>query len=220
MTIPQNIKAVIFDADGLMINSEPAWLKTHDDFLKKYNIVMDEEALGKLHGIGLKQLIVRLRDDFHLEKSVEDLLSEYREVFYKNFSASEEMKIMEGVEEVAQTFFERGFQLAVATGGHTKKSMEEMLMTFNLLKYFEVIVSGDEVEKGKPNPDIFLLTAEKLGRLPSECLVLEDSVNGVVAAKAAGMRVVGVNKVSKYYHDMKEAGADEVFKSLRELISL
>jgi beta-phosphoglucomutase-like phosphatase (HAD superfamily) len=218
MKISENIKAVIFDVDGLMIDSEPTWNKTHDLFLEKYNIVIDEKERASLTGIGLKQLISDLHQRFHLEKSADDLLSEYREIFYKNFSASNASRAIEGVEGVVKYFYENGFHLAIATGGHTESEMQVMLKAFNLLKYFSVIISGDEVNKGKPHPDIFLLTARRFDLDPSRCLVFEDSVNGVLAGKAAGMYVIGVNKDEKVYNQLKEAGADEVFYNISELL--
>ena len=127
------------------------------------------------------------------------------------------MDLIEGVEEFVKKLYEVGYQLAVAPGGHTKESMEEMLKTFNLLKYFPVIVSSDEVVRGKPKPDVFLFAAEKLGRKPLEWLVLEDSVNGVLAGKAAGMRVVAYRTPFNEQHDLSPA--DSVITDLLALTS-
>jgi len=218
MKIPENIKAVIFDVDGVIIDSEPTWIKSHDEFFGKHNVILSEDEKSSLRGIGLKQLIIRLHKDFNLQKSVDDLLAEYREIFYKNFSGSGDMKAVEGVEEVVKYFYNNGLRLAIATGGHSVSEMEKMLTQFNLLKYFEVIVSGDEVEKGKPDPDVFLLAAEKLKAKPSECLVIEDSINGVTAGKAAGMVVWGVNKNPAVYDNLKKTGVDEVYYSFKELL--
>jgi len=91
---------------------------------------------------------------------------------------------------------------------------------FNLSNYFSVIVSSDQVKKGKPYPDVYLFTAKLLFLEPNDCLVLEDTVNGVLAGKAAGMEVFGVNKDEKIKKELKNAGADKVFSSLLEIKSL
>lgn len=208
------IKAVIFDVDGVIIDSEPAWQKSHDEFIEKYNLDVDAKYKATFRGIGLKELILQLKEKFHLEKSVDELLEEYREIFYKNFFDSEEMKLLEGVEECVRSFYDQGFKLAVATGGHTGEEMHKILEELNLLKYFQAVVSSDEVHRGKPNPEVFLLTAQKLDVTPDECLVIEDSVNGVLAGKAAKMYVIGVNAEEGILDQLKENGADEIIKSL------
>lgn len=215
--LPGMIKAVIFDFDGLIVNSEPAWLQSHHDFIEKYDLDVTHEQRVSFRGIGLKELVMRLREQFQLDKSVEELLNEYREIFYKNFINSKEMHLLEGVEECVKMFSQQGYQLAIATGGHTPETMNTLLASFKLLEYFPVIVSCDEVDRGKPHPEVFLHTAEKLGRQPAECLVIEDSVNGVKAGKAARMLVFGINQDEKIYTKLKAAGADEVFHSLLEI---
>ena len=215
--IPPQIKAVIFDVDGLIIDSEPTWKKTHADFFARHNLLVDEQYIATLRGIGLKELVEKLQQKFQIDKSIDELLAEYREIFYKNFFSTGASDLLTGVEDCVKKLHEKGYLLAVATGGHTKEKMEKILISFNLLKYFPVVVSSDEVARGKPNPDVFLVTAQKLQVPFAECLVLEDSVNGVQAGKAARMLVFGINSDEKVYNDLKENGADQVFHTLSEV---
>lgn len=215
--IPAHIKAVIFDVDGLIIDSEPAWQKTHNEFITKNKLAINEQYKETFRGIGLKELVVQLKEKFKMPESVEDLLHEYREIFYRNFFSSQKVPLLEGVEECVKAFYAKGYVLAIATGGHTNEKMTKMLEDFDLLKYFSVIVSSDEVHRGKPNPDVFLHAAEKLQIKPEKCLVIEDSVNGILAAKAAKMLVYGVNQEEKVFNDIKDTRADAVFHSLLEL---
>lgn len=216
--IPPSIKAVIFDVDGLMIDSEPVWFEAYEELLQQYHIPHDTELFADSSGRGLKDFLTGFKDKYQIEKSVEDLLDEYRAMFYKRFLEPQNLQILEGVEEVVKACYEKGFQLAIATGGHTRESMQTMLVSFNFLKYFPLIISSDETHKGKPDPEVFLITATRLGRKPEECLVFEDSERGVLAGKAAGMYVIGVNKDEKLYNELKEAGADHVFRSLAEIV--
>lgn len=218
LSFPEKIKAVIFDVDGLMIDSDPVWDNAYEELLKKYHIPYDYELIQNSHGQGLKDFITVFKEKYSLETSVDTLLDEYREMFYQRFFNPQILQTLEGVEEIVKLFYEKGFQLAIATGGHTKESMERMLTSFNLLKYFSLIISSDETHKGKPDPEVFIITAARLERKPEECLVLEDSVRGVLAGKRAGMVVYGVNKDEKIYSELKEKGADEVLHSLLEIV--
>ena len=124
---------------------------------------------------------------------------------------------MEGVRELLERLGAKNLALAVATGGHSVKKTKEVLKSFNLCKHFSVLASSDQVEKGKPHPDVFLFTAKLLDVDPKYCLVLEDTVNGSLAGKAAGMKVFGVNKDKKIRKEIKECGVDGVFASLLEI---
>ncbi|MEK7571480.1 MAG: HAD family phosphatase [Patescibacteria group bacterium] len=209
-----NIQAVIFDVDGLLIDSEPSWQKTYEEFLRKHNIT-DKAALTEDRpGIGLKDFFTELRERYHLAQPLTVLLEEYRNMFYHNFLNPGTMRLLPGAKDLIVLLAGSQLPLAIATGGHTKESMVKMLETFHLQEYFPLIVSCDEVHRGKPHPDVFLITAQKLQKQPEACLVLEDSVNGVKAGKAAGMLVYGVNKDEKIRKELTEAGADEVFMSL------
>ncbi|HEX8932273.1 MAG TPA: HAD family phosphatase [Patescibacteria group bacterium] len=215
--IPDKIKAVIFDVDGLIIDSEPTWMQVHDEFIARHQLSIEEKYKETFRGIGLKELVEELKRKFALPESVEELLSEYRELFYKQFFVSGKAKLIVGVEECARVLYAKGYQLAVATGGHDGSKMKQILESFNLLKYFPIVVSSDEVKRGKPDPEVFLTTAEKLGVAPAACLVLEDSVNGVRAGKAAGMLVFGINMSDKLYRQLQANGADKVFHQISEI---
>jgi HAD superfamily hydrolase (TIGR01509 family) len=216
--IPSNIKAVIFDVDGVIIDSEPVWVVSHNEFIERHQLSVDERYKATLRGIGLKELIMQFKEKFHIDKTVDELLEEYREIFYKHFFAAHEGHLLPGVEECVRKFSDKGYQLAIATGGHTGETMHKMLEEFKLAHFFQVIVSSDEVERGKPNPDVFFHAAEKLQRKPEECLVIEDSVNGVLAGKAAGMTVYGVVAEETIYNQLKDKGADEIFHHLSEIV--
>ena len=209
------IQAIIFDLDGLLIDSEPAWDKSYIVFLKKHNIVDKPEISEKMTGMGLKDAIGMMVGELGLRGDVDELTEDYRQLFYDVF-LKEKHVLMESAGDLVQKLNGK-FKLAVATGGHTGEKCSQILKNIGIDKFFRVIVSSDDVNKGKPAPDVYLETARQIGVQPLNCLVLEDAVNGVVAAKAAGMIVFGVNADERMRSDLEKAGADEVYRSLKEV---
>jgi len=109
------------------------------------------------------------------------------------------------------------YKLAVTTGGHDKQGAEKILIDTGIRKYFEAVVSSDDVENGKPAPDVYFEAAKQLGVEPLNCLVIEDSVNGVESGKAAGMKAYGVNNDKEVREELDKSGADEVYISLQKV---
>lgn len=210
------ISAVIFDLDGLLINSEPSWGKTYDIFIKKYKLEDEPKFHDQMIGRGLKGVVEIMKEKLGLVGDTKKLVEDYREIFFEVFS-KEKKVLKEGVLELVKSLSGRDVSMAVATGGPSKEMVENILGKEHILSYFDIIVSSDQVKRGKPFPDIFWETAKELGLSPVDCLVLEDSANGILAAKAAGMKSVGINSEPKWRKDLENAGADRVFASLKEL---
>ena len=215
MKIPHDIKAVIFDMDGLMIDSEPYWEKTTMALFAKqnkpYSPIINEYA----HGRGLRDVIEYFKREWGIVGETDALIAERKEMLYEFLL--NDLSFMEGAQELIRAIHKKSIPLAIATSAHVKERTNEILSKVDLAKVFAVTVSGEDVKKGKPAPDIYLKTAELLNIDPSQCLVFEDAPNGVIAAKAAGMTVYGINKDEDFYSKLKEVGADEVFRSLKEV---
>ncbi|MBI1982267.1 MAG: HAD family phosphatase [Candidatus Levybacteria bacterium] len=211
----EGIQAVIFDLDGLLIASEDLWRETDIELLKRREIDYDIKIRSRIRGLGQKEAIELYKKEFGVKGDIQTLIKERRAIFYS--LAKNRLKLLSGAGKLTQELYNRGYSLAIATGGHTKKKIQEILTQFGLENYFLVLISSDEVENGKPAPDVYLASATRLGVQPLNCLVLEDAVNGVLAAKNAGMRVFGVNRDLGIRNLLKEAGAERVFKSLNEI---
>lgn len=211
------IKAVLFDFDGLLFNTEPIWDKTYCIFLKNHDISPNEEVEKEMFGAGLVEAVQLMIDRMGLKGNVHDLTADYRRLFYEIFLKEKDI-VMQGGRELIENAKKRGLVVGLTTGGHTEAMTRKILENANLLSYFDVVVSSDDVEKGKPAPDVYLYSADKLSIEPQACLALEDSPNGVLAAKAAGMRVFGVNADEKIRAELETAGADRIYSSLKELI--
>ncbi len=207
------VKAVIFDFDGLLFNTEPVWGKTHSKFLKLKNF--SDVEVGDTTGIGLREFIEILQSK-GLAGKTSDLLSEYREIFYETLKGSQDL-LMPGAMEVLKKAREKSLVISLNSGGHTEQKLKEMLAGENVLDYFSVIVSSDNVAKGKPAPDVYLETLNKLNLDADSCLAFEDSVNGVKSALGANITVWGVNQDSGWRSDLIEAGAEKVYSSLAKV---
>lgn len=206
------IKAILFDLDGLLINSEPYWEKADRTLLKKYGHTLTADVREKLIGRGLRECAQLFIKHFNLTDSVETVIEKRHKELYKIFL--KDLKLMPHAKDLIVRFKNEGYVLALATGGHLKEKVKEMLEKLEILDYFTEIISSYDIKRGKPYPDIYIECAKKLKVSPAECLVIEDAVNGVEAARGAGMKVIGVNKNKKMRSDLKKEGAYKVFPSL------
>jgi len=213
----KNTQAIIFDVDGLLIDSEPMWQEAMLALLERHNIADNPAVTSQSEGMGVKDGMRLFQKELGLPGDINNLANEFRNIFYTFFSHYEGNILMPGAADLVKQLSGQK-PLAVATGGHTPEKTKEILEKVQLLPYFTEIVSSDQVAHGKPAPDVFLFTAKLLHMLPNDCLVLEDSVNGVVAAKAAGMKVIGVNKNPIIKHDLGQVKPDSIVDSLPELL--
>ncbi len=215
MNIPSHITAAIFDMDGLMIDSEPFWAKADKEFFKRHNKPYAPEINLHIMGMGQREIIENYKKEFGFIGETQNLIVERKNILYEFLLV--DITLMEGVREIIVALQRKGLKLAIATSGHTSEKAGEILGKVGLKNYFSIIVSGDDVSRSKPAPDIYLKTAEQLQTSPSECIVFEDAPNGVQAGKTAGMTVYGINNDEEIFNKLKETGADEVFKSLAEI---
>lgn len=191
------IKAVIFDFDGLLVDSEGSWSKARGKMLQKYNRTYTLEEKRQLMGRDYKETVLWMIANYNLPISPEEYIEEEQEILRKLY---ERVCLMPGVLNFMNQLDERFILKAVASS-NTRSRVESTLRRLNI-NNFKAIVSGDDVQKGKPHPEIFLTTASLLGLSPNSCVVLEDSPLGIMAANAAGMYVVAV--VDERFTDTKD----------------
>jgi HAD superfamily hydrolase (TIGR01509 family) len=182
-----NIQAIIFDMDGLMLDTEPLYRKVWKRAAAECGYNLTDEMYRELVGRGRKvaeQILARLfAPDFPMEKFRKLSLEDEVRTF-----TFDPIETKPGLEEILAFVEARNLPKAVATS--TERAIAVPLLTrMNLLPRFRVVATGDEVSRGKPHPDLFMLAAQRLGVAPASCLVLEDSEAGVTAASRAGMRV-------------------------------
>lgn len=206
------IAAVIFDMDGVLLDSEPLHFRAIQEIFTSRNATFTEQDNRTFFGATDAELFRILRILHNLEPSTEALVREKTEILLRLVGA--DPRPLPGVPEVPRRLKARGLALAVASSS-VRPLIDAALPTLGLGDCFDAIVSGEELVRGKPAPDIYLLAARRLGVPPSACLAVEDSQNGVLAAKAAQMACVAIPCPATRDQDLSEA--DLVLASLKAL---
>ena len=207
------IKTVIFDMDGLLVNSEPYWKMAMKEVFAKMDITFSEEEYERTVGLPTPEIVAYWSAFVDWQgKTNEEVSTEILDNAKANILAHAEL--MEGALYLLNFFKKKGFKMGLASSS-PMMMIDAVLDKFELRKYFETLHSGEHHDYGKPHPAVYLACAKELNADPVHCLVFEDSVNGMVAAKAAKMNVVAVpeeqNRADKRY-----ALADIQLSSLKE----
>jgi HAD superfamily hydrolase (TIGR01509 family) len=203
------LQAVIFDLDGLMVDSEPLAREAWRSLLADYGHTMDEEMVNAILGLRLMDTSQLAKERFDLPLPVEEIAKRRNELLLALVPGN--LEPMPGLVELLRATDGRGLRRAVATsspGTYARVALREI----GVADGFECIISGDMVSRGKPAPDTYLAVAAALALPPTVCLALEDSPVGVRAAKAAGMRCIAVPNEQSAGLDLSDA--DLVLSSL------
>jgi HAD superfamily hydrolase (TIGR01509 family) len=205
--------AVIFDLDGLLADTEPLWSESSDLLLRRrgrrFDPALKPHVMGR-HPLEVARLFV---DHFGLD-DLPDALHEERLAILGELYATRSIPAKPGALELVRALEARRTPMAVASGS-PRAVLLVVLQRLGLQRRIPVAVGSDEARRGKPAPDLFLLAAERLGVSPARCVVLEDAIAGVEAARAAGMAVIAVP--SPEISRERVAHADLVVASLGEL---
>lgn len=200
--------------DGVIVDTELVHRYAYYKQFGELNIEVPEEMYTSFTGLSTRNTFQKLKEHFQLEHEVEDLILRKRSIFNDAFDSKEDLALLEGVENLIKDFHQNGMQLIVASSA-SKVTIDRVFRRFDLHQYFSHIVSGEDFPKSKPHPAIFL-HAVSLSVSPKEnCIVIEDSTNGVKAAKAAGIFCVGYN--SFHSKDQDLSLADVVVNHFDEL---
>lgn len=198
------IRAVIFDMDGVIIDSEPLHLKVEEDIFKKLGISITYEEHNTFIGTTSHYMWDRIKTDHNLTQALEELVELDRNTYLDFLNNTLDLEPIKGVKELIIDLNKNNIKLAVASSSPLN-IIDRVLNLFELRNYFDYIVTGDYVSKSKPEPDIFLYAAKKLDVDPKECLVIEDSHNGVLAAKKANMKCIGYKNLNSGDQDLSKA---------------
>lgn len=184
-------KAVIFDMDGVIVDSEPNIMEAKQNVLHKYGVYKPLSYHFKFMGMSFRDIWAQTRQELDLPASTEQLMAEYFEEVAQ-VRAKNGLQSIAGTVEFIKALAQNDFKLALASSSPLA-DIEEVLTTFGIKELFSAVISGAELAHPKPAPDIFLLAMEKLGVKAAESLVVEDSVNGVKAGLAAGAQLLVFN---------------------------
>lgn len=183
------VDAVVFDMDGLLVDSEPVQMDAWHRFVKAYGATLKPELLSRLYGLRVWDTARVLIDELDLPLTVDQVVEERDAIFFSLLPGR--LGAMPDAVDTVRRLKARQTRLALATSGH-RRYVDVVLDELDLRDAFEIEVTGDMVEHGKPSPDIYLLAARKLGIDCSACVALEDAPNGIASAKSAGMICLAV----------------------------
>jgi len=200
------IEAIIFDMDGTLVDTEPFNTEIEKRLFRLNKIEISEEEHQKYLGIASDAMWSEIAERNQLQIPVSELIEQNHKESYRYLSEVEQIPIMPGLVDLLEKLQARKYPMAVASSS-TPEIIDLILKKTNLKKYFQVIVSAQETGKSKPEPDVFILAAEKLGIKPDNCLVVEDSPNGIKAAVAAGMTCVAYQSPDTDPQKQEEADA-------------
>lgn len=209
------IKAVIFDLDGLLIDSEIISYKIYKEILQQFghNFSIEEYAQNFSGKTEVKN-ITNLIDTYSLPWTIEVGLNNISKIENKLITQGIDLKA--GAKELLGYLKDNNFKIAIASSSAKDRALT-ILRQHNIVEYFDAFVFGDEVEKGKPSPDIFLKACDKLTEKPEDCLILEDSEAGIQSAYSASIPVICIPDMkvpNQYYLEMTKV----VLHSLEEVI--
>ena len=205
------IKAIIFDMDGLMIDSERVTFECYQERLKDMNLTMDEEFYKTLLGKPIKGIYQRFYgNDFPIENVIQDVHQLMAERF-----ETEGVPVKKGLVELLHYLKDNNYKTIVATSSNRDR-VDKILAQAKITEFFDDSICGDEVTKGKPNPEVFLKSCQKLGVNVDEAIVLEDSEAGIQASYDANIKVICIPDM-KYPEKQYEEKTFKILKDLTEV---
>ena len=184
------IKAVIFDMDGLMIDSERVTFEGYQHVLAKENLTMSEEKYKTLLGKPVKAVHDLFKEDYGPQYDVDQIIKDVHAYIAKRFE-TEGVPLKPGLVELLKYLKENNYKTIIATSSHRNR-VDLIVKQAQIDQYFDDSICGDEVTKGKPNPEVFLKACQKLQVSPQDALVLEDYESGINAAYNAEIKVIGI----------------------------
>ena len=211
------LSAIIFDLDGVLADSELWWNKIDAKLLAEYGVTYHGEYHQNVVGVNYRLAVEFYKKAFGLAASTEEMMRRRGEIATEFFA--DRIGLFPNVKEVLEQLRQMNLHLALATSS-VSASARPFLARHQLTEFFDVIVTGEEVERGKPAPDIYLSAADQLGIPADACLVVEDALPGIAAAKAANMRVAAIPDRRFVDPVEYEKQADHVLSSLKELPTL
>lgn len=192
---------VIFDMDGVIVDTEPLHKKAYYQHFEELKIDVDAELFSRFTGKSTRNVYQMIKEIFAIDTNVEDLIQRKRTLFYDLFDSDPALKLLDGVEVLIKNLYSANFQLILASSA-AKSTIHRVFKRFNLFPFFSHLVSGEDFPESKPNPAIFIEAQRLSGNEKSNCIIIEDSTNGIRAANAAEIFCVGYkseNSKNQYY---------------------
>lgn len=195
----KGIEAVIFDLDGSLVDSMWLWRAIDIEYLGRFGIPLPERLQNEIEGMSFHETAVYFKERFLIPDSLDQIKEDWNRMAWDKYA--KEVPLKPGIREFLDGCRARGIRLGIATS-NSRELVENVVLVHGLKDYFSCILTGSEIKRGKPAPDIYLEVAGCLGVEPIKCLVFEDIIPGIQAGKNAGMRVCAVE--DEYSLDQRE----------------
>jgi len=214
MQIPKDIKCIIFDMDGVIIDSEEIHKKAYYETFVSIGVDVTEELYKTLTGSSTINAFQKLVTHFDLDLNPEDLVLNKRKRYVNFFENDPTLHLVKGVENLIKNSYNKGLKLVLASSS-AMVNINRVFNRFDLNQYFTAKISGADLKASKPHPEIFIKAVEASGYNKSECVVIEDSTNGIKAANGAGVFCVGFDSFHSKNQDY--SNANMVIKDFKEI---
>lgn len=188
--IMNRFKAVIFDLDGTLLDSMWLWRAIDIEYLGSFGTDIPDDLQKSIEGKSFAETAVYFKERFRIPDTAERIMDNWNRMAMEKYCS--EVKLKSGAGELIEELYNKNIKLGIATS-NSRELTFAALKSKGLYEHFKAIVTGDDVENGKPNPEVYLNAAKLLGVKPCECLVFEDVPQGILAAKNAGMTVYAVD---------------------------
>jgi len=185
----ENKDAVIFDLDGSLVDSMWIWRQIDIEYLGRFGLELPETLQSEIEGMSFTETAEYIKKRFGIPDTIEQMKSDWNQMAWDKYM--NEVPLKPGIPEFLEGCKANGIKLGIATS-NSRELVENVAKAHNLHDYFSCIMTGCDVNKGKPAPDIYLAAAKGLGVEPERCLVFEDIIPGIQAGKSAGMEVCAV----------------------------
>lgn len=208
------LKAVIFDMDGVIIDSEPLHYKAYHKMFEDVNVTVSSELYESFTGKSTLNVCKQVCDTFNLKETPETLVSIKRKHYEYIFDNDKEFDLIDGVLNIIKDYYDNGLTLVLGSSA-SMPNIERIFKRFDLNQYFKAKLSGADLKASKPHPEIFIKATQASGFKAHECMVIEDSTNGIEAAKGAGIFCTGYD--SKHSKNQDYSKADLVVSCFSEI---
>ena len=208
------IKAVIFDMDGVVVDTEPLSHRANMKFYQSLGINVSDDVYSTFIGNSDKNIIQKIKDIYKVETDDDVLLQQCLDYYCDEFDNDSTLELMPGVKNLIIDLHTNGMIILLASSS-SKVKIERVFKRFGLHQYFSYIISGQDFEFSKPHPAIFLEAVKKSGFTADECIIIEDSTNGIKAATSAGVYCIGYKNDE---HSLQDTSlADKIITDFKQL---
>lgn len=208
------LKAVLFDMDGVIVDTEPLHRKAYFKMFEDVGVDVSESMYNSFTGQATLPICTTLCSRFSLATAPQELVRIKRQHFKKLFETDESLELISGVQEIIKDYYKNGLTLILASSA-SMPNINRIFERFDLDRYFKAKISGADLKASKPHPEIFIRAAELAGEAKENCVVIEDSTNGMKAAKAAGIYCIGFQSPNS--EDQDYSFANLVVRDFKEI---